>query len=126
MHDLMRIAAKKETILGLERIENQRKLGVCEVLHFVHDDEIVARFGLRAPGVRDEIEIEEPLLLQPSQIFFEQFVHRRARFARREEGLPHAERLIFGLGQRPAGGRAEHAAEFFEQRMRVGLPQIAF
>ena len=126
MHDLVRIAAKQEMILGFERIEDQRELGVGEILHFVDDDEIVARLGLRAPGVRDEVEIDEPLLFQPGPVFFEQFVHGRARVSRRVEGLPHAERLVFGLGQRPAGGRAEHAAEFLQQRMRVGLPQIAF
>ena len=112
MHDLVRIAAKQEMILGVERIEDQRELGVGEILHFVDDDEIVARLGLRAPGVRDEVEIDELLLFQPGPVFFEQFVHGRARVARRVERLPHAERLVFGLGQRPAGGRAEHAAEF--------------
>ena len=98
--------------MAVERIEDQRELGVGEILHFVDDDEIVARLDLRAPGVRDEVEIDEPLLFQPGPVFFEQFVHGRARVSRRVEGLPHAERLVFGLGQRPAGGRAEHAAEF--------------
>ena len=112
MHDLVRIAAKQEMILGLERIEDQRELGVGEILHFVDDDEIVARLGLRAPRVRDEVEIDEPFLFQPGPVFFEQFVHGRARVSRRVQGLPHAERLVFGLGQRPAGGRAEQAAEF--------------
>ena len=63
---------------------------------------------------------------QPSPVLFEQLVHGGARFSRRVEGLPHAERLVFGPGQRPAGRRAEqHAVESLEQRMRVGLPQIA-
>jgi len=112
MHDLVRISAKQEMILGVERIEDQRQLGVGEILHLVDDDEIVARLGLRAPGVRDQVEIDEPLLLQPGPVFFEQFVHGRACLSRRVEGLPHAERLVLGLGQRPAGGRPEHAAEF--------------
>ena len=126
MHDLVRIAAKQEMILGFERIEDQRELGVGEILHFVDDDEIVARLGLRAPGVRDEVEIDEPFLFQPGPVFYEQFVHGRACLSHRVEGLSHPERLVFGLGQRPAGGRPEHAAEFLQQRMRVGLPQVAF
>ena len=51
MHDLMRVAGEKEAILRLQGVEDQRKLGAREVLHFVHDDEIVKRFGLRAPAV---------------------------------------------------------------------------
>jgi hypothetical protein len=49
MDDLMRVAAQQEMILGFERIEDQRELGVSEILHFVDDDEIVARLGFRAP-----------------------------------------------------------------------------
>ena len=82
MHDLMRIAAQQEMILGFQRIEDQRELGVGEILHFVDDDEIVAGLGFRAPGVRDEVEIEELRLFQPRPIFLEQVMHRCARFAR--------------------------------------------
>ena len=50
---------------------------------------------------------------------------RRARLAGGEQRPPHAERLIFLCSQRGACRRADHAAEFFEQRVRVDLPQIA-
>ncbi len=105
--------------------KNQRKLGACEVLHFVHDDEIVVRFGLRAPAVRDDIQIEELGVLQPSQILLEQLVRRRPHFAAREQGLPHAQRLIVGAGQWRGRWGAEDAAEFFEQGMRVRLAHFA-
>ena len=107
-------------------IENQRKLGIGEVLHFVDDDEIVERFRLGAPAVGDEIQIEQLGVLQPSDVLFEKLVHRRPRFAGGEEGLPHAQRLIIGARQRPGRRRAEDAAEFFEQGMRVRLAQFAF
>jgi hypothetical protein len=84
-------------ILGFQRIEDQRELGVGEILHFVDDDEIVARLSLGAPGVRDEVEIDKPLLFQPGPVFFEQFMHGRARVSRWVERLPHAECLVFGL-----------------------------
>ena len=58
MHDLVRIAAQQEMMLGLQRIEDQRELGVGEILHFVDDDEIVTRLGLGAPGVRDEVQVD--------------------------------------------------------------------
>src|SRR5208337_444126 len=44
---------------------------------------------------------------------------------RREQGLPHAQRLIVGAGQWHGRRGAEDAAEFFEQGMRVRLAQFA-
>ena len=43
---------------------------------------------------------------EPCDAIREGCVEGRARVSRRVDGLPHAERLVFGLGQRPAGGRA--------------------
>ena len=125
MHDLVRIAAQQEMMPGLQRIEDQRELGVGEILHLVDDDEIVARLGPGAPCVRDEVQVEELLLFQPGPVFLEEVVRRRALVSRRVERLPHAERLILAFRQRTVRGRAEHAAKFLEQRVRVGLPQIA-
>ena len=53
-------------------------------------------------------------------------MHGRAPFTRRIQGLPYAERLIFGGAEGPVGGRADNAAKFLEQRMGVGLPQLPF
>ena len=44
-------------MLGLQRIEDQRELGVGEILHLVYDDEIVTRLRLDAPRVRDEVQV---------------------------------------------------------------------
>src|ERR1700748_3720670 len=107
MHDLVRIAAQQEMMSRLQRIEDQRELGVGEILHLVDDDKIVTRLGLGEPSVRDEIQVEELLLLEPDPILFEEIVHGRARLARRVERLAYAERLILAFRQRPARGGAE-------------------
>ena len=68
---------------------------IGEVLHLVDQDEVIARLALLTPGVGDEIDVEQPRLFQPGDVFLEQLVGDGARLAGGEQGLPHAERLIF-------------------------------
>ena len=75
--------------------------------------------------MRDEIEVEELCLPEPTPVFFEQVVNRSAWLSGRVERLPHAQRLILRQRKRAACGSADHATELLEHGMCVGLLQFA-
>ena len=122
VHDLVRIAAQQELPGALEAGQHQRQLHWCEILHLVDDDEVIHRPGPGQPGVRDQVQVEQPRLRQPLPIAAEERVRRLAR-AHRQQGLARTQRQVVGQAQGTTRLRADDAAKLLEQGMGIEATQ---
>ncbi len=98
MDDLVRVAAEQEVAGLLQRGEHQGELRHREVLHFVDHHEVVARCGVVAPLVRDQVAVVEARLGKPGAIAFVQVVESRA-VGLGEDRLAHAECEVLRRGR---------------------------
>src|SRR5208337_4744010 len=121
MDDLIRVAAENKIIGSLQAPENELKLNVRNILHFIDNHKIIDLFYLRQIAVRKDIRVVKAVLLQESQVFFKQRICPFTLIGKKD-GLPDPEAKIFFAGKPRFvhDGPGQHTPELLVEAMNVG------
>ena len=126
VHDLVAVTAQDELPGLFQQSQDQGQLHRRQVLHFVDDDKVVNRLAafsdLAAPSVGNQVAVVLASFIQPGAIALKQAMCQLA-LRHIEQALTGAQRKVVSQGQGATGQRADDAAEFFEQSLRVQLTQ---
>ena len=74
MHELVGIAAQGEVVLGPQGFQDQADLDVRQVLHFVHDHEVVPRPEQAERGVGRQVGVVKAVAVEELQVLQEDVV----------------------------------------------------